>query len=102
MKDKNEQDRRNTDRNLMYQLGLHPEDLPGRYLHIPHPKTGLHTHITIGKLLNDYGEAFKKHPNCQAHFEIKFTRDEKKNIMSHNNIVDHMNQDKTLHESEYW
>ena len=102
MKDENRQDRCDAKGNLMYLLGPHLEDLPCRYLHILNPKTGLPTHITVGKLLDDYDDTLKKHPNYQAQYEIKFSKDEKENVMSYNNTVDHMNQDTILHDGEYW
>ena len=44
----------------LQRLGPHPEDLPGRYLHIPHPETGLPTHITIGKLIDDFDSGLQQ------------------------------------------
>ena len=85
-----------------YQLGPRPNDLPGKWLHIPHPETGLQTSITIGKLIDDYGEALKQDPNRQVHFEIKFNRDEKKDIMSYNDIIEYMNRDSNMYDGEYW
>ena len=66
----------------MYQLWLYAQHLPGQYLHIPYPKISLPTYIIIGKLLDDYGDALKNHPDQQIHFETKFTKDEKDDIMS--------------------
>ena len=61
MKDENRNNRKDADGNLLYQLGPHPDELPGRYLHIPHPEIGLPTHITIRKLIDDYDNALQKH-----------------------------------------
>ena len=83
MKDKNGNDRRNRKCNLVY-------------------KTGLPTHLTIGKLIDDYDQALQKGRTRQAHFEIKFTTNEKDDIMSYNDIVNYMNCDSALYDGEYW
>ena len=82
MKDENGNDCRDDNGNLLYQLGPHPNDLPGQYFHMPHPETGLPSHITIGKLIDNYEDALGKDKTRQAHFEIKFSKDEKEDIMS--------------------
>ena len=102
MKDENGNDRRNGKGNLVYQLGPHPDDLAGQYFHMPHPKTDLPTHLTIGRLIDDYDQALHKDRTRQAHFEVKFTRDEKDDIMSYNDIVNYMNRDSSLYDGEYW
>lgn len=65
----------------MCQFGPHLDTLPDRYLYIPYPETGLPTHITVDKLINDYDETLKQNLYHQAHFEIKYNRDEKDDIL---------------------
>lgn len=101
MKNENRNNYRNADGNLMYQLGPHLDKLPGRYLNIPHPETGLPKHVTIGKLIEDYDDALQQHPDYQAYFEIKYTRNDKDNIISYNDIVNYLNDDTTLYNEEY-
>ena len=62
MKDENGNNQRDKHGNLLHQLRPHPDELPDRWLHVPH-KTGLPTSITVGKLIDDYGEALQKDPN---------------------------------------
>ena len=102
MKDENRNDQHDESGNLVYQLGLHPDDLPGQYFHMPHPKTGLPTHMMIGKFIDDYYQALHKDKTRQAHFKIKFTMDEKNDIMLYNDIVNYMNHDSALYDGEYW
>ena len=72
----------------MYRLRTHPSEICGKNFRLPHPKTGLPTHVTIGKLINDYNEGLKKNAVRQAHFEVKFSKDDKEDIMSYNDIID--------------
>lgn len=58
---------------------------------MPHLKTGIPTHMTIGKLIDDYDKATNNDKTRQAHFEIKFTTYQKEDIMSYNKIVNYMN-----------
>ena len=46
--DENGNPRKDANGEIMYRFGPHPEDLSGRCLLMPHPETGLDTHITIG------------------------------------------------------
>ena len=101
MKDNNSNDQSDSFVNLLYQLGPNPDDLSGQYFHMSHPKTTLPTHMTIGKLIDDYDEALQNDKTRQAHFQIKFTTKEKKDIMSYNDIVDYMNCDLSLHDGDY-
>lgn len=72
MKDENGNNQWEEHCNLLYWLGLHPGDLPGKWIHIPH-KTGIPTSMTVGKLIDDYWEALQQDPYCKTHFMIKFT-----------------------------
>ena len=67
-----------------------------------HPKTSLPTHMTIGKLVDNYDEALSKDKTRQAHFKIKFSSDEKEDIMSYNDIINYMNQHTPSHYGSYW
>ena len=102
MKNKNRNNCKDADGNLMYQLSPYPDELPGRYLHTLHPETSLPTHVTIGKLINAYDNTLQKHLDRQAHFEIKYTKDDKDNILSYNDIVNYLNDDVTLYDSQLW
>ena len=97
-----ENDCKDADGNLLYQLGPHLDEIPGRYLHTTHPETGLPTHVTIGRLINDYDNAPQKHPNWQAHFEVKYTKDDKDDVLSYNDIVNYLNDDATLYYGQLW
>ena len=72
---------------LLYQFGLHPHDLPGKYFFIPHPETGLPTLMTICKLIDDYDDEHQRDKTRQDHFEVHFTTDEKDNIMSYMTLL---------------
>ena len=54
--------------------------LMGRHLHISHPETGLPTHVTIEKLIDNYDELLQQHPYQQVYLKIKYTRDDKDDI----------------------
>ena len=100
--DANGEPKKDSDGNIMYRLGPHPDDLPGRNLRIPHPDSGLPSHITIGKMIDDYEKGLEENKVRQPHFEVKFSRDKKEDIMSYNEIVDFMNRDDALYDCEYW
>ena len=101
MNDENGNDRWDENVDLLYQLGPYPDDLPGQYFFMLHPKTGLATHMTIGKLVDDYDQALRKDKTRQAHFEIKFTSDEEEDIMSYNDIINYMNHHLPSHDGSY-
>ena len=88
--------------NIIYWLGPHLHDLPGRNLNITHPDTGLSTHITIGKLIDDYNDGLDKNNVRQAHFKFKFNKDDQENIMSYNDIKDYLSWDTNLYNGENW
>ena len=69
---------------------------------MPHPKTGLPTHIQIGKLMDDYKQGLKRNQIRQAHYEVKYSKDDKEDIMSYNDIVEFMSRDTTLYDGQYW
>ena len=54
------------------------------------------------KLIDDYGEAHQQDTICQAHFEIRFTWDEKDDIMSYDDIIESMSRDSALYDGEFW
>ena len=88
--DENREPLKDADANLQYRLGPHPYNLPGKHLNIPHPDTGLPTHVTIGKLLDDYNDGLKKNKVRQAHYKLKFNKENKEDIMSYNDIMDYL------------
>ena len=100
--DKNGKPQKDSNGNVMYRLGPHPSEICGKNFRLPHPETGLPTHVTIGKLIDDYDEGLKKNAVRQAHFEVKFSKDDKEDIMSYNDIVDFMSRDTTLYDGEFW
>ena len=84
MKDENRNDQRDEYGNLLYQLGPHPDNLPGKCFHMPHPKTSFPTNMTIGKLIDDYDQTFQTNKIRQAHFKVIFTTNKKEEIMPYN------------------
>ena len=46
--------------------------------------------------------ALQKHPDWQAHFEVKYIKDDKDDILSYNDIVNYLNDDATLYDSQLW
>ena len=99
--DKNGEPMKDDDGNLQYRLGPHPYDLPGKHLNIPHPDTGLPTHVTIGKLVDDYNDGLEKNKVCQAHYELKFNKEDKEDIMSYNDIMDYLSRSNNQYDGEY-
>ena len=59
-------------------------------------------YINIGKLIDDYQEGLEKYKFCEAHYEVKYSKDEKEDIMSYNDIMEYMSRDDTLHDGLYW
>ena len=58
--DKNGKPQKDSDGNVMYRLGPHPSEICGKNFRLPHPETGLPTHVTIGKLIDDYDKGLKR------------------------------------------
>ena len=100
--DANGEPKRDENGEIMYRVGPHPEELPGMNFRMPDPDTGLPTHITIGKLIDDYDDGLRKNKVRQAHFEVKDNKDDKDNIMSYNDIVEFLSRDTSLYDGEYW
>ena len=65
----------------MYRMGPQPDEFPGNNLRVPHPDSGLPSHITIGKSIDDYEKGLKENKVWQAHFEVKYSRGEKEDII---------------------
>ena len=76
--------------------------MPGMNFRIPDPDTGLPTHITIVKLIDDYEDDLRKNKVWQTHFKVKYSKHDKKNIMSYNDIVEILSRDTSLYDGEYW
>ena len=100
--DENGQPKKNANGEVMYRVRPHPDTLPGKNFRIPHPDTGLPTHIVIEKLIDDYKKGLEKYAVCQAHFEIKYSKDNKEEVMSYNDIVEFVSRDASLYDGEYW
>ena len=100
--DENGEPKKDENGEIMYMMGPHPEEMPGMNFRIPHPDTGLPTHINIGKLIDDYDEGLSKNKVRQAHYEIKYSKDDKKDIMFYNDIVEYLSRDTSLYDGEYW
>ena len=100
--DENGNPRKDANGEIMYRLGPHPEDLSGRCLLMPHPETGLATHITIRQLIDDYEKGLSENKVRQAHFNVKYSKDDKKDIMSYNDIVNFLSQDENQYDGQYW
>ena len=60
------------------------------------------THVTIGKLIDDYDKGLKKNAVRQAYFKDKFSKDDKEYIMPYNDIVNFMSRDTTLYDGNFW
>lgn len=52
--DENREPKKDPEGNIMYRMGPHPNELPGSNISVPHPDSGLPSHITIRKLVGDY------------------------------------------------
>ncbi len=100
--DENGEAKKDSNGNIMYCLGPHPSKICGKNFRLPHPKTGLPTHVTTGKSIDDYDKGLKKNAVRQAHFEVKFSKDDNEDIMSYNDIVDFMSRDTMLYDGEFW
>ena len=92
---------RDVDGNLAHQLCYYPVELLGRYLYIPHPKTGVPTHVIIGKLINNCDYALKQHPGYQAFFEVKYTIDNKDGILSYDDIIIYLNDNTMSYDGQF-
>ena len=58
--DENGEPKKDSKGNIMHRQGPHPDELPGRNMRIPHPDTRLPSHITIGKLIDDYEKGLEE------------------------------------------
>lgn len=96
--DKNREPKKDSEGKPMHRLGPHLEELPGRNMRILHPDMGLPSHIIIRKLIDDYEKGVEENQVWQAHFEVKYSRDEKEDIMSYNDIIDYLSRDSALYD----
>ena len=98
----NGEPKRDENGEIMYRVRPHPEELSGMNFRIPDPDTGLPTHITIDKLINDYDDGLRKNKVRQSHFEVKYSKDDRDDIMSYNDIVEFLRRDTSLYDGQYW
>ena len=87
---------------IIYRIVPHPEEILGMTFCVTDLETGLPTHITIGKLIDDYEDDLSKNKVQHANFEVKYSKDDKEDMMSYNNIVEFLSRDISLYDGKYW
>ena len=101
MVDKNRNPRKDKKGELLYESGIHPNDLPGKVFLQPDKGTNLPIHMTVGER-DDFDTKLENNEVQKIRFKIRFTRDDQEDIMSYNKIVDFMTRETNEENGEYW
>ena len=59
-------------------------------------------HVIVGKCLDNFDTEVEKNEVRKMRYKVKYTKDDKEDIMTYNEIIDYMSRDTNDTDGEYW
>ena len=76
--------------------------MPGQRLLVPDEANNLPIHVIVGKYLDNFDTEVEKDEVRKMRYKVKYTKDDKEDIMTYNEIIDYMSRDTNETDGEYW